>query len=279
MPFSEINNHYNFSIIQDGKDWVFDYAVMPKHIGNAGILLCTEGEAEFMHNDRNYIIHKNDVGIAFPGDMIQTIRKNTDFKAMLILTDINFIQEIKIPSAMEYYLYIKDNPCISLPDEQLHTIISLMDIFKAKIIKQDMPLYDEIMRHILLTICFEIIAVYHIWKPNTKKNISRREMLFREFMKNLIEYNNQEHNVTFYADKLCITPRYLSKIVNITVGESTTKIIAHMVIRSAKEMLSDTNKTILQISEGLNFSSPVVFDQYFKRYTSLTPLEYRRQNR
>ncbi|MFA6894912.1 MAG: AraC family transcriptional regulator [Bacteroidales bacterium] len=71
----------------------------------------------------------------------------------------------------------------------------------------------------------------------------------------------------------------MSKIVNITVGESTTKIIAHMVIRSAKEMLSDTDKTILQISEELNFSSSVVFDQYFKRYTLLTPLEYRRQNR
>jgi len=52
-----------------------------------------------------------------------------------------------------------------------------------------------------------------------------------------------------------------------------------MVIRSAKEMLSDTDKTILQISEELNFTSSVVFDQYFKRYTLLTPLEYRRQNR
>lgn len=94
----------------------------------------------------------------------------------------------------------------------------------------------------------------------------------------LLEHHYQQHrDVKFYADKLSLTPKYLSKIIDEDTGMSATEWINSYVLLEAKALLKSTDLTIQQISLQLNFPSQSHFGKYFKNHTNLSPKEYRLQ--
>ncbi|KAA6344491.1 Arabinose operon regulatory protein [termite gut metagenome] len=69
----------------------------------------------------------------------------------------------------------------------------------------------------------------------------------------------------FYANKLCITPKHLSKVIKESSDRSAIEWIDSYVMLEAKALLKSTNMTIQQISDELNFPSQTFFGKYFKR--------------
>ena len=104
----------------------------------------------------------------------------------------------------------------------------------------------------------------------TKNNIVERFIALVE------EHYREERLIGFYADKLCITPKYLSKLVKENTGRSAGEWIESHVILEARAMLQSSDMTIQQIASSLNFPNQSFFGKYFKRATGLSPKQYRR---
>ena len=81
----------------------------------------------------------------------------------------------------------------------------------------------------------------------------------------------------FYADKLCLTPKYLSKIVKEASGRSGPEWIDAFVILEAKNLLRYSDESIKEIAYKLKFPSASVFNKFFKANTGLIPSDYRRK--
>lgn len=99
--------------------------------------------------------------------------------------------------------------------------------------------------------------------------------LYNAFVSLVAEHYRKAHNVTFYADKLCITTRYLSQITDKVVGKSPKQIIADYLMSEAKSYLDTTRLTIQEIADKLGFSSQALFCKFFKTQESTSPSEYR----
>ena len=91
----------------------------------------------------------------------------------------------------------------------------------------------------------------------------------------IMNHNKQERKVAFYADKLCITPKYLSEVVKEKTKKTPIEWINDSVIIIAKTFLKSTDLSIIHISEELNFPNPSFFCRYFKKHTGISPLKYR----
>jgi AraC-like DNA-binding protein len=100
-------------------------------------------------------------------------------------------------------------------------------------------------------------------------------MLFEQFIALVAKYHTQYRNVAFYADKLCLTPKYMSKLIKTATGKSAPEWIDAYVILEAKNLLKYSNDTIKQIVFKLNFPNQSVFYKFFKARTGMTPSEYR----
>jgi AraC-like DNA-binding protein len=98
----------------------------------------------------------------------------------------------------------------------------------------------------------------------------------RTFLQLVKDNFRQERQLKFYSDALCITPRYLSRVVRECTGSSASDWIERYVVLEARALLKSTNMTIQQISDYLNFPSQTFFGKYFKRRAGLSPKEYRR---
>ena len=93
----------------------------------------------------------------------------------------------------------------------------------------------------------------------------------------LVQINYKEQRgLEFYADKLCFTPKYLSKVIKENSGTSANDWIDNHVVLEAKALLKSTNMTIQQISDELNFPSQSFFGKYFKRHVGVSPKEYKK---
>lgn len=81
--------------------------------------------------------------------------------------------------------------------------------------------------------------------------------------------------VNFFAEKLNISPNYLSDLLKNTTGRNAQTHIQESMVERAKELLSTTNFSIKEIAYDLGFEHPQSFSTMFKKNTQQTPLQFR----
>ena len=86
---------------------------------------------------------------------------------------------------------------------------------------------------------------------------------------------NRVEAIERYADKLCLTPNYLSGVVKEYTGKTATEWVNDFVIVEAKIMLKDTKLSVQEISDRLNFPDQSTFGKYFKKIVGISPKAYR----
>lgn len=111
---------------------------------------------------------------------------------------------------------------------------------------------------------------------NEEATHNRQISYVEEFMKLLQTHHTSERSISFYADKLFISPKYLSHLVKQATGRSASDWISQFVIIEAKNLLRFSNKNIQQVAYTLNFSSQSSFGKYFKHLTGMSPSEYQK---
>ena len=123
--------------------------------------------------------------------------------------------------------------------------------------------------------------LHYVSHLNDKHQHQQRQMVshghevFRQFVRMINKHCRQERMLSFYANELCITERYLSALIKQESGLTAKEWIDKAVITEAKVMLKHTDKQIAEISDELNFANTSFFCKYFRRNTGLSPQEYR----
>ena len=169
-----------------------------------------------------------------------------------------------------------ENPCIALPEAQIEILDKIFrtigDIFKSDVHFNREMLYSEItaMFYLLMGVWAEKAAEIDVTSQS-----NRSKLIFDRFIRLVAEHYHEERNVGFYADKLCLTPKYLSKLIKIATGRSAPEWIDSYVILEAKNLLKYSNVTIKEIVYRLHFPNQSVFYKFFKARTGMTPTEYR----
>lgn len=264
----------------DNQTRVFAEDNSPRRVENiCGVAFCLAGNADIASDGRKFHIRQGDMFAIFPNSVVQALGRSDDFECKVLVVDSSIMRAIDVSSAMKIFLYINDHPCASPTPEEGEALRSYMNSLNLLAKRPDHFYREEIAERLIIAFAYEVAAIYQRGSTIEKEKRTRQEYLFYEFMELLTENYTIERRVEFYADKLCITPKYFSSIVKSVSGKSAAEWITDMVIRNAIAMLTGTRQTIQQISNALNFPNPSFFSQYFKRATGKTPKEYRRTER
>ena len=137
----------------------------------------------------------------------------------------------------------------------------------------------EILHGLIKAFSYTVISIMQVYQKNDDETNSdtvlRSQQLFDKFMALLKLYHTAERSVKFYADRLCLTPNYLSGVIKDYSGKSATEWINEYVILEAKIMLKNTDLSIQEIAYKLNFVTQSAFGKYFKLQTGMGPKFYR----
>ena len=136
----------------------------------------------------------------------------------------------------------------------------------------------EAARHMTLAMFYGYTFDEHGVDEKRNKS-SRQEMLHSKFIDLLSRNFRTEREVKFYAEKLCVTPKYLSQVVSGLTGRTPSDYIEEFVVMESKALLNSTPMTIQQVSDELHFPSQSFFGKYFKRIVGMSPKEYRKSTK
>ena len=144
--------------------------------------------------------------------------------------------------------------------------------------KRDMQLRNEILlsflRTMLLMICEGFMK--HVDTPHVADTSTIRDKdIFSKFLTLIASEQYKHRQVSYYADKLCLTPKYLSIVCQRVSGKAPMQWITESTMEDCYLMLRDTNKTVKEISDSLGFPNSSFFGQFFRRQAGMTPLDYR----
>lgn len=237
------------------------------------VVICQNGNTKGRVNFNEYEVSAPFMFVILKGQIIQLDEISTDFSCLFISMSSEFTEELNMIESIPLFLSVKDNPLILLTDPELRSLVNYHEMSWRLILNEENPYRKDAAMH--LTKAFFYGIGHDIHRTAKKESKSNPELYMEKFL-GLVKTNfKQGREVKYYAEKLFITPKYLSKIVKKHSGKSAKEWIDEYIILEAKSQLKFTSKTTQQISEDLNFPSQSFFGKYFKRITGMTPTSYR----
>ena len=259
----------------------FNYLKYPFRIDCYVAAYCVEGSVDCSVNLTDYHLTAGTLLLFTPGNIVK-ITEDRDLHLTLICASTSFISGIGInPSKfLVEAMDVLSDPCIHLsPDEtaMLHKYVNLaLDITKT-----NPQFLKESIGGLVSSVFYQFAGFLADSKKRqdmeTPVRTTRQRQMLEQFIKLAINDHAREHLVGYYADKMCVTPKYLSKIVKEASGRSVPEWLNELLILDAKNMLRHSDMTIKEISAQLNFPSQSFFFRFFKNHTGQPPTQYREE--
>ena len=133
--------------------------------------------------------------------------------------------------------------------------------------------YEE--KLLLLAVTYRLCSIFSMSYKVAGKDMARKIEIFESLLKLIEDNYMRERSVAFYADQLCLTPKYLSVMVKSLCGNTVQQLLFKAIIRRSIFLMKNTNMSIQQISYELNFPNASTFGTFFKKHTGLSPKHYR----
>ena len=135
------------------------------------------------------------------------------------------------------------------------------------------PVYEK--RLLLLSLTYRLCSVFQKRFLSENSVGARRTEIFLRLIQLIDRYFMSERGVEFYADKLFLSPKYLSGLSKAVCGYTVQELVFKAIIRKSMAMLDSTNKTVQEISDEFNFPNPSSFGTFFKKQVGMSPQKYR----
>lgn len=247
------------------------------------ILLTFGGIKQISINMETHEVPQNAFIIIFPESIINVgdFDRNS-FSAYMLFLATDFLESINIDTTvigMNYTRKNRINPIMGLTNDESNMLRKYLDLLHLNASCNDSsPFTRSIGRNLVAALMYQLIEFgnRHVEPEEVEPTRSRRVNYVHEFIRLVKKFYRTERSVGFYADKLFISPKYLSLIIKETTGKSAAQWIAEHVILEAKNMLRFSGKNIQQIAYDLNFTNQSSFGKYFKHMTGMSPSEFQK---
>ncbi|MDR1331082.1 MAG: helix-turn-helix transcriptional regulator [Tannerella sp.] len=175
------------------------------------------------------------------------------------------------------YMQLKKYPYSVFEPEEFESLYEDLQMLRNKFNTRAHLFHEEMVKIYLKVFVLDMADFFFKTRENFfTPQLTRKEELFADFLSLLAAHCKDHHMVSFYADKLCITPQYLSLILKEQSGRSASRWIQDALIVEAKRMLKMPRTTVQEVADNLHFPDQSTFGKFFKMHTGMSPLAFRR---
>ena len=257
----------------------------PCRVGCCLAIFCIKGGLSLDINLSSYTLEEGQVLAVVPGyilkiaDLLLPEEGHSRFVVVAISKEFMSSVRMDFNRLFNESMRLLDSPILSFSGQEQKTALKYFSL-ASDIITGDLSNKKEIVSSLVTSFCYLLGSVWNriitdAGRSGPQRQSPRSKIIFEQFLKLVTEYHTAERNMAFYAEKLCLTPKYLSKLVKQVSGRSAPDWIDSFVILEAKNMLKYSDCTIKEIVYKLNFPNQSVFYKFFKSHTGMTPSGYR----
>ncbi len=230
-----------------------------------------KGHIQLLYDNQPDYSEKQTVGVIFPNHSVCKVSKTDDYLATLIVVDASVLNDpmLQIINQMRYRY--EPNPCVKLDRHEYRMITDVVEGMR-EIKRLELPESRMLMTR-LLEFLLRLLSQYRKSKLNETSANKRVSM---QFHSDLAQHFRKHHDVGFYAERACLTPKYFSAVVKQETGHNAAYWIRVKIIAEAKMLLHIRHDLSVQaIADMLGFGEQSTFSRYFKHETGVSPTEFR----
>lgn len=247
---------------------------------------CIKGEFEVEINLKKFTIRKDSMFIYTPGNIVRVTnidpreKESVHFVVVAISEDLMSSTRFDFSKLYNESLRLLESPCVVINENERGLYRKYFDLIQ-EVSKMRMPNMRESVTALISSIFYLMGAMWTDRLTAAKKNggdemSTRSKIVLEDFLLLVRDYHTKERSLSFYADKLYLTPKYLSKLIKSVSGKSAHEWIDSFIILEAKNLLKYSDMSIKSIVYELNFPNQTTFYRFFKTKTGMTPSEYRK---
>lgn len=237
-----------------------------------------QGQLKMLINLHEVEVHAGQLLVIMPGCIFQgpTISDDLRFCGMILDTEYMDAMRksigIRLDLTHRYYNFIVHD----VPPQVMDNNILMYRTIRHELNQEDYLYKKEVIQRYCEAWVLKNISLNEAdAKPDLVKPMNRKEQIFHDFLTLLEKFYSQERSISFYADRMCLTPKYLSTIIKDVSGKHGMQWIDEYVTLEAKALLRNSDLSVKQVSDQLNFPSQSMFGRFFKKMTGYSPKQYK----
>ena len=264
-------------------------------------ILVRGGEMRFSDGKQTHVSQKDDLVIWQMSNAIQEVVYSDDFEADFLIASGEFLSRFnpEMVWASKGFIFIRINPSFHLHEESLRLMNDDFALFRQRINMPENALTsgratlhsgesmqaslssrsigafkEEVIGRVMQIFLYDLWTVYssEMSQMETNDNAAR---IFLRFLSWVQKDCRKQRDVAYYADKLCITSKYLSQVSRSVSGLPASEWITYYATFELVSLLNDQSKTLTEVADLMNFETASHFSRYVKKLLGKSPSEYR----
>lgn len=250
----------------------------PRRMNFILIGLCTRGTVSYRQDTQELTLTAGQMIIASERHVIDNYQASDDLEGLCMMISVPFYREIirNVSDVSTLILFSNEHPVfpVSLRDQQVFR--DYFYLIRTKIDELGNHYRRELAHSLMLAMFYDLSNVLYQASHVERKRHKRSDLVFTQFIKLLEQYSRRERRVSWYAGQLGITPKYLSELVKQCSKRTPNEWIDNYVTLEVRNLLKNSNKSVKQIAEEMNFPNQSFLGKYFKERVGMSPSKYRK---
>lgn len=244
----------------------------PRKSQRATIVVCTSGSCRVKINLEVFEIKAPKLVTIMPGQIFEILSDVDTLEGYVVSLSKKFVDKVNLPGWHHQYMKMYNNPITDIDHNKLNSLLIFYAILHRAAANDKNPFRMQIIENLISVFYYGGVSSFD---NSIESNLKYNNHIVANFLELVQHHYREQRLIQFYAGKLCITPKYLSKLVKEHTGRAAADWIEQHVILEARAMLQSSDMSIQQIATSLNFPNQSFFGKYFKRATGVSPKQYR----
>ena len=273
MELSELSNYQEASLFRSGLE---EWQEGPQVLTYGAILICRKGKAMLNVNYKGWELYEGAVITLFPNDVVE-LKVDGDFEVEILKYNPSLLREASLQLEQTVYSSLREDRCRKDTPVVTNIINGMFGLLKVYFDQSECTCISQLVLCQLKAFFIgfhEYLQRNPQYRPDEVKSYRVRE-LFKRFMMLLEKDYKISRDVNYYAEKMNISSKYLTNIVNQVTGHTPKTIIDQYVILQLKLHLKRSTQSIKEMAWEFHFADVSFFCRYFKKHTGLTPQQIR----
>ena len=240
------------------------------------LVMVERGKASVFVGENEYTLERNQILFMRPELPLKKLRSTTDFSVSLMAFPPSMLRDSTERMEPRFLLLLFTQVIWGVDTENRKLVEHFRELFRFAVADYGRGYTRELVLSLvngLVYGAYEMCGAARL--ENLSLDSSHSRELFRNFMELLHEHLTREHEVQFYAGKLCISSKYLTQVSKGMIGRTPKQIIDETLMHEAMKLLDKNNSSIQDISVSLGFPDQSYFGRFFKRLKHMSPQQYR----
>ncbi len=241
------------------------------------ILFCRSGSATVTVDQLRDRVTRDTLLLLLPGSILHLNERTDDFRVRFCAFSLELFSEAAYRLDPSFFHILHEHAIIRLPDRIIEGVRNWFQMASYTYRDRGNIFRNTIIRNRLQNVLLEAFDKTQRFAPDvhSQTGTTRQADLFQRFVALVHEHCTEQREVAFYADRLCISTRYLSTIIRSVAHSTAKEFIDRSVVLEIKMLLGSTELSVQEIAYRLHFPDQSYLGRFFKKHTGVSPTEFR----